>query len=87
MGEGMNEAPEQRQFFAFVAAAQDGDTASACLQGARELFDYGRLAGAADGQVADGNDEAAELAFPQQPLAIEPEPALHDPCVNMRQRM
>ena len=56
---------------ALVTAAQDGDAASAGLQSAREFLHDRCLAGAADGQVADADDETAQRAFAQDAFAIE----------------
>ena len=48
-----------------VAAGKDGDGAALLLQFAREFFHDGRLAGAADGQIADGDDLDAEGGIAQ----------------------
>jgi hypothetical protein len=72
------ESSEEGRLSAFVAAAQDGDGTSVVLECAGEFFDYGRFAGTADGEVADGNDEAPRGMFAEETFAVEPDPALDD---------
>ena len=50
----------QRRGPGTVAAREDGDVAAGVAQLARKLFDDRRFAGAADGEIADGDDLHAE---------------------------
>jgi hypothetical protein len=50
----------QRRGFGTVAAREDGDVAPGVAQFARKFFHDRRLARAADGEVADGDDLDAE---------------------------
>ena len=50
----------QRRGFGTVAAREDGHLAPGVLKFAREFFHDGRLAGAAEGEVADGDDLNAQ---------------------------
>ena len=84
-GEPAVEALEQRRAAAFVTPAEDGDAPAVFLQRAREAFDDGRLAGAADGQVAHADDHAAERMIAQETFPVEPEPRLHDLAENQRE--
>jgi len=56
----VEETLRKRDGLAFVAAAEDGDLAAPLGQFAGEELHHRRLAGAADGEVADADDEAAE---------------------------
>ena len=55
----------ERRRLGAVAAREDGDVAALVAQFAGELFDDRRFAGAADGQVADGDDLHAERRVAQ----------------------
>ena len=70
------EPAEEWGLAAFVTAAEDGDGTAVVLERAREFFDHGRFSGAADGEVADGDDQAARGMFAEHAFAVEPDPAL-----------
>ncbi len=84
-GEPAVDALEQRRAAALVTTAEDGDAAAVLLQRAREAFDDGRLARAADGEVAHADDHAAERVVAQETLPVEPESRLHDLAENQRE--
>jgi hypothetical protein len=65
-----------------VTAAEDGDTAAGFLEGAGEFFDHGGLAGAADGEVADADDEGAHGVTPEDGIVIELGAGSHDAGVD-----
>lgn len=67
------EALAEGRFDALVSAAEDCDFASAVGEGFSELFDDGGFSGAADGEVSDGDDEAAEISFAEDAIAIQGE--------------
>ena len=62
----------QRRGFGTVAAREDGHVAAGISQFAGELFHDGRFAGAANRQVADGDDLYAEGLVTQDTDVIEP---------------
>ena len=72
---------------AFVAAAENGDAPPAGPQGAREFFHDRRLPGAADGQIADADDETAERALAKNAMPVKKQPKLHEPLVDERERI
>ena len=67
---------------AFVAAAENCDPPAARSQGSRKFFDDRRLAGAADGEIADADDETAEGALAQNAMPIKKKAQLHEPLVD-----
>ena len=71
------ESAEKRRALCFVAAAEDGHPPPAILQGARKLFHDRRFAGAADGEIADRDDEARGRVLADKPLSVQPKPRLH----------
>jgi hypothetical protein len=77
------EALAEGWFDAFVTAAEDGDGAAAFGEGFSEFFDDGGFAGATDGEVADGDDEAAEVAFAEDAIAVEVEAEADDAAVEV----
>jgi hypothetical protein len=62
---------------AFITAAQDGDLAAAFGEFTREEFHHGRLAGPADGQVADADHQAAEGVNGAEARLEPPQPPAH----------
>src|SRR5207247_10476424 len=60
-----------------VAAGKDGDGAALVLQLAGELFHDWRFAGAADSEIANGDDLHAEGRVAQEPDVVEKAPQLH----------
>ena len=76
------QALHERAGHAFVAAAEDGDAASAILQLAGEHFGNGCLAGAADGEVADADYGAAEFLRTKDAAAVKGEPDLYGALVD-----
>ena len=67
---------------ALVAATENRDPPAAGPQGPRELFDDRRLAGAADGEIANADDETPEGALAENAVAIKKKAKLHEPFVN-----
>ena len=70
---------------AFVAARQDGNTATGLLEGAGKFFDNRRLAGAADGEVADADDLTTERVVAEDAVAPEEVAELDDLSVDFRE--
>ena len=66
----------KRLGFGTVTAREDGDIAALVAEFAGEFFDDGRLAGAADGDVANGDDLDAEGGVAQDADLVEKEPRL-----------
>ena len=62
-----------------VTPREDGDLAAGVLEGAGELLDDGSLAGAADGEVADGDDLHAEGGIAEDAGVVEDPAELHGP--------
>ncbi|MEI9864974.1 MAG: hypothetical protein WDN00_10545 [Limisphaerales bacterium] len=62
----------QRQRFGTVTAREDGHGATGVAQLTCELFHNRRLARAADGQVADGNDLDAERFVAEDADVVKP---------------
>ncbi len=62
----------ERRRFGTVAAREDGDVAAGVAQFAREFFHDRRFAGAADGEVADGDDLHAERLVAQDADVVKP---------------
>ena len=79
------DALPERARCAFVTARKNGDAPAGLLQGACKNFDDRRLAGAADGEIANADDLTAERVIAKNPVPPEPEPALHDDLKNSRQ--
>jgi hypothetical protein len=71
------EPAKERRLLALVASAEDRDAPAVILQGARELFHDRRLARAADGEIADRDDEAGRMMLAEKAMPEEPEPRLH----------
>src|SRR5215213_8876941 len=67
----VDEARGERRRFGTIAAGKNRDLATFVLENAREFFDDGRFAGAADGEVADGDDLDAEGAVAEDADAVE----------------
>jgi hypothetical protein len=83
------EAPAEWQLalaLALVAAAEDGHPAAAGEQGLGEEFDHRRLAGAADGDVADADDRHTEVVVVQVALAVEKEAQAHGARIDPREQ-
>ena len=72
---------------ALVAATQNRDAAAAGLQRAREFLDHRSLAGAADGEIANTDDETTECPFAKNSFSIEIKPQLNNAFVNKRERV
>ena len=70
---------------AFVTTGEDGDAAAGFLEGAGEDFDDGGLAGAADGEVADADDLAAECVVAEDAVFPEVETELDGKLINLRE--
>jgi hypothetical protein len=70
---------------ALVTAAEDGDASAASLEGAREFFDDGSLAGSANCQISDADNKTAQGALAKESFAVKIEAQLNDPLVNERQ--
>ncbi len=85
-GEFDEQAFQQRALGALVAAREDGDAPAALGQGTGEFFHDGRLAGAADGEVADAHHQAAERPVAQQSHPVAPEPQLDREGKELRER-
>jgi hypothetical protein len=77
----------QRRRLAFVPAAEDRHLAAAVAQRAGEHFDHGGLSRAADGEIADDHDEAAERGVVQNAVTIKPQPELHDAAEKIRAQL
>ena len=61
----------ERRRLGAVAAGEDGHVAALVAQFAGEFFDHGGFAGAADGEVADGDDLHAERRVAQDADVVE----------------
>ena len=66
----------------FITAAEDGDAATGFLERAGEFFDHGGLAGTADGEVADADDEGADRVTAEDGIMIEAGAEPHDAGVD-----
>jgi hypothetical protein len=80
--EAVGEAGEKGLGDGFIAAAQDGDAAAGVLKGAGELFHHRGLAGPADGEVADADDEGAHGVTPENGVVVELGPDPHDSGID-----
>ena len=78
---------QQGQLPALVAATEDRHVAPAVFQLAREALDHGRLARAADGEIAHADDHHAELPRLANADAVEPDARLRDAAKKPRQRV
>jgi hypothetical protein len=63
---------------ALVTTAQNRDSSAPLLEGPGKFFDHGGLAGSADRQIADTDDETPELSLLQNSIAIQAETELND---------
>ena len=72
---------------ALVTAAENGNTTAAGPQRPREFFDDRRLAGSADGEISNADDETAERALAQNAVAIKKKAKLHEPFVDEGERV
>jgi hypothetical protein len=66
----------------FIAAAEDGDTATGFLERPGELFDDGGFAGAADGEVAHADNKGADRVTAENGIVIEAGAEAHDAGVD-----
>ncbi|MCG3148560.1 MAG: hypothetical protein PCFJNLEI_02004 [Verrucomicrobiae bacterium] len=73
-----DDALPERAGDAFVAAGEDGNAAAGLLEGTGEDFYDRGFAGAADGEVTDADDLAAEGVVPEDAVAPEEMPELDD---------
>ena len=79
-----DETLDQGQYSRLVNAAENRETATAILQRSGEFLDDGRFSGATHSQVADADDEAAKIAFPHDPVSIEPETSADRALIELR---
>ena len=80
--EAIRKAGEERFWDGFVAAAKDGDASAGFLERAGELFDNGGFAGAADGQVANADDEGADGVTAKDGIVIKAGTEAHDAGID-----
>jgi hypothetical protein len=80
--EAIGESGQERLGDGFVAAAEDGDPATGFLEGAGEFFDHGCLARAADGEIADADNEGADGVTAEDGLVIKAGAGAHDAGVD-----
>jgi len=80
--EAIGESGQERFGNGFVATAKDGDATAGFLEGAGEFFDDGGFAGAADGEVADADDEGADGVAAEDGIVIKAGAEAHDPGVD-----
>ena len=78
----IGEAGEKGFGDGFIAAAENGDAAAGFLERTGELFHHRGLAGPADGEVADANDESAHGVTPEDGIVVELGPDPHDAGVD-----
>ena len=80
--EAIGESGQERLGDGFVAAAEDGDPATGFLEGAGEFFDHGCLARAADGEIADADNEGADGVTAEDGVVIKAGAGAHDAGVD-----
>jgi len=80
--EAVGESGEEGFGDGFITAAEDGDAATGFLERAGEFFDHGGLAGTADGEVADADDEGADRVTAEDGIMIEAGAEPHDAGVD-----
>ena len=84
-GEPCGEPLEEWEFLALVTAAQYGHAPTARLQSAGEAFHHGRFASAADGEVADADDEAPDVVLAENAPAKKKDSRLDQREVDERE--
>src|SRR5207248_1023381 len=71
--EPIEKADEKWRLRTLVAAAENRDAASACLQSARKFFNDWSFSRPADGEISDADHEAAKLMRAKNSFSIKPQ--------------
>ena len=77
---------KERRLLALVSAAQNRDAPAVILQSAREFFHDRRFAGAADRQIADGDDLYPQGGVAENADVVKEAAGLDEDLENFRER-
>jgi hypothetical protein len=79
--------PAAFAWYAFVTPGQDGNAPATRLQGTRKFFDDRSLSCAANREVADADDQAAERSLAENSFPVKVKAKLNQAFINERQRV